>query len=45
MVEKQNPENVDGVTGAIRSSKGFVVLASAAIANEKAGKTDVAKVE
>ncbi|MBG6245024.1 FMN-binding protein [Candidatus Symbiopectobacterium sp. 'North America'] len=45
LVEKQNPENVDGVTGATHSSEDFVVLANAAIANAKAGKTDVAKVE
>ncbi|MGG2143613.1 hypothetical protein [Symbiopectobacterium sp. RP] len=33
------------ITGATHSSEDFVVLANAAIANAKAGKTDVAKVE
>lgn len=44
-VEKQNPENVDGVTDATHSSVDVVVLANAVIANAKTGKTDVAKVE
>ncbi|MGK2889254.1 MAG: FMN-binding protein [Candidatus Malihini olakiniferum] len=44
LVEKQNP-NVDGLTGATHSSKDFVVLENAEIANAKAGKTDVAKAE
>ncbi|MGL9734104.1 MAG: hypothetical protein ACR5LD_07040 [Symbiopectobacterium sp.] len=40
LVEKENPENVDGVTGASRSSKDFVVLANAAIVNVKQSRQD-----
>lgn len=45
LVEKQDPEKVDAITGATHSSEDFVIVANAAIQNAKAGKTEVAKVE
>ncbi|EHD21689.1 MULTISPECIES: FMN-binding protein [Brenneria] len=45
LLEKQNIEDVDGVTGATHSTEDFKILAGAAIENAKAGNTETAKIE
>lgn len=45
LVEKQDVEKVDSVTGATHSSENFKTLVKAAVDNATAGKTDTAKVE
>lgn len=45
LVEKQDVEKVDSVTGATHSADNFKALAKAAVENATAGKTDLAKVE
>ncbi|WP_326511702.1 FMN-binding protein [Clostridium intestinale] len=45
LVEKQDVEKVDTVTGATHSSENFKTLVKAAVDNATAGKTDTAKVE
>ncbi|MBU5590265.1 FMN-binding protein [Clostridium sp. MSJ-4] len=45
LVEKQDPDKVDVITGATHSTEDFKKLSKAALENAKTGKTETAKVE